>query len=249
MATARPWLARFLHKLAYDVAPAALASLVGGLLISHYQWFLPFTPTRQAAPVQVETPASPEMLQLVRDEHATIVGYLQAQTAAEKARADAEATEAAEAAEAAKPHDDLRSSARDLSGHDLSGFSADARIESAPLPAPSQPSLRNALTAAAAKHGATRTRPAAPIAAAPAATLNIARGNEDGGAGKQNDSLIGRTIGHTVEITNHVVDVTHRAISAIGGIPSWVGSAIGDRLGGSGGSSSAPPPPRLVSAS
>lgn len=244
MASASPWLGRFLNKLAYDVAPAALASIVGGLLISHYQWFLPFAGTHQETPARVEMPLSAEMVQLVRDEHAMIVGYLQAQTAAEKARADADA------AEAAKPRDDTEASKpRNIASRDTAGFAAESKIETVPLPPPAQPSLRSALTAAAAKHAAVHVKPAMSVAAAPAAPLVIVRSAEDNGADKQNDSLIGKTIGHTVEITKGVVDVTHRAISAISGIPSWVGSAIGDRFGGSGGTNSAPPPPRLVSAS
>jgi hypothetical protein len=47
-------------------------------------------------------------------------------------------------------------------------------------------------------------------------------------------------------IKDHVLAVTQRAVSVIGGIPSWIG-AIGDRIGGE---SEVPrPPANLVSAS
>ena len=59
---------------------------------------------------------------------------------------------------------------------------------------------------------------------------------------RDEDSLLARTIG----IRDHVIAVTQRAVSAIGGIPSWFGS-IGDRIGGE--DASPRPPANLVSAS
>ena len=51
---------------------------------------------------------------------------------------------------------------------------------------------------------------------------------------------------HQGRIKDNVVAVTQRAVSAVGGIPSWFG-AIGDRIGGEG--QSPRPPANLVSAS
>ena len=70
---------RLVAKLVHDVLPAALASLIGGLLFTHFQL------GRMPAPVAAQVaPASPEMMQLLRDEHGLIVNYLKAQVANEK---------------------------------------------------------------------------------------------------------------------------------------------------------------------
>ena len=61
-------------------------------------------------------------------------------------------------------------------------------------------------------------------------------------AGPREDSLVAKTIG----LKDHVVAATHRVVSAIGGIPSWIGS-IGDHLGGQ--SPTPRPPVDLISAS
>jgi hypothetical protein len=64
-----PLLSRFFSKLLYELLPAAIASVIGAMLISHY--------ARPAvAPAVVAAPASAEMMQLVRDEHQLIVNYL-----------------------------------------------------------------------------------------------------------------------------------------------------------------------------
>ena len=74
-----PLLKRLLTKLIHDVLPAALASLIGGFLFTHFQ--LGRWPEPVAAQV---TPASDEMMQLLRDEHGLIVNFLQARLANEK---------------------------------------------------------------------------------------------------------------------------------------------------------------------
>ena len=94
-----PLLGRFLGKFV-DVLPTALASLIGGFLFTQYQ--AGYTVTLQPAAEQA-APASAEMLQLVRDEHAMIRDYIKAQTAAEKSRNAAEDNEDARALTGAKP--------------------------------------------------------------------------------------------------------------------------------------------------
>ena len=90
-----PLLVRFFSKLLLDILPAALASVIGGLLFAHYDW----SQIRARVPVaERAAPASPEMMQLVRDEHAAMASYLKAQVTAEKDRLDAEDAAAAEAA-------------------------------------------------------------------------------------------------------------------------------------------------------
>ncbi|MGB7100934.1 MAG: hypothetical protein WBD95_19495 [Xanthobacteraceae bacterium] len=66
--------------------------------------------------------------------------------------------------------------------------------------------------------------------------------HEENKSAVEDHSLLARTIG----IKDHVVAVTQRVVSAIGGIPTWIG-AIGDRIGGE--DPSPRPPANLVSAS
>ena len=94
-----PLLGRFIAKLV-DVLPTALASLIGGFLFTQYQ--AGYRPAPQPAAEQA-APASAEMLQLVRDEHAMIFDYINAQTAVEKSRNAAEDKEDARAVAEAKP--------------------------------------------------------------------------------------------------------------------------------------------------
>jgi len=94
-----PLLGRLIAKLA-DVLPTALASLIGGFLFTQYQ--AAYRPAAQPAAEQA-APASAEMLQLVRDEHAMMFDYIKAQTAAEKSRNAAEDKEDARAMAQAKP--------------------------------------------------------------------------------------------------------------------------------------------------
>ena len=82
-----PLLLRFFTKLLFDIMPAALASIIGGILFTHYQMGYTGAPTPA---VEQAVPASAEMIQLLRDEHAAIVDFLKAQTAAEKSRLAAE---------------------------------------------------------------------------------------------------------------------------------------------------------------
>src|SRR6478672_7576216 len=82
-----PLLLRFFTKLLFDIMPAALASIIGGIFFTHYQMGYAGAP-RPA--VEQAVPASAEMIQLLRDEHAAIVDFLKAQTAAEKSRLAAE---------------------------------------------------------------------------------------------------------------------------------------------------------------
>ena len=93
-----PLLRRFFAKVVLNVLPAAMASVIGGILFTHYQLggaIAPQTGAEQLAP------ASAEMMKLVRDEHVLIVDFLKAQLAAEKSRL-AEEEKAAHAADEGK---------------------------------------------------------------------------------------------------------------------------------------------------
>ena len=83
-----------------------------------------------------------------------------------------------------------------------------------------------------------------PLTAATLQPLLIARvqQHEENKSAVQDRSLLAKTIG----IKDHVVAVTQRVVSAIGGIPTWIGT-IGDRIGGE--DPSPRPPASLVSAS
>src|SRR5580692_5035314 len=92
-----PLFKRLLSKLVVDVLPATVVSAIGGFIITQYQ----FSHVQQRpATVQV-VPASAEMMQMVRDEHAIIIDYLKAQRAEEKSRnAAADEADARAAADA-----------------------------------------------------------------------------------------------------------------------------------------------------
>jgi hypothetical protein len=200
-----PLLARLLTKLLHDVLPAALASLIGGLLFTHFQL------ARMVEPAAQVTSASAEMMQLLRDEHGLIVNFLKAEMTKEKTQL---------AAAQAAPR----------------GVSDDAAPAAAAVAAP-----RPAVVAAGkpVAHGKT----AVVGASLPPLVLVQAQQNESAKpAARDSDSLLAKTIG----IKDHVVAVTQRVVSAIGGIPSWIG-AIGDHLGGEG--ANPRPPADLVSAS
>ncbi len=205
-----PLLKRFVGKLVVDVLPATFVSVLGGVIIAQYQ--LNHAAASHPATEQV-VPASAEMMQLVRDEHAVIIDYLKAQMAAEKNRHAAE-----------------------------DAAVADARLEAAEPPAPAAaplPAPRAVATAGIAKPVPTRTKVATAPVLPPHAPLLIAQADQPVGAASVADpapeskSLLTRTI----EIKDHVVGATLHVVSAIGGIPSWIAS-MGDRIGGSGTTSS-----------
>jgi hypothetical protein len=171
---------RLVSKLVLDILPAATASLIGGLLFTHYGLGRVSEPAVQAAP------ASAEMMQLLRDEHGLMVAFLNAELAREKAKLAAEdaVPGAGEAATAAN--------------------TVNAAIQTS--------------AASAAKPAHVRTAVAAPISA----PLVIAQAQQVDGAGATSQapqSLIAKTVG----LKDHVVSVTHRVVSVLGGIPVWIG--------------------------
>jgi hypothetical protein len=205
-----PLLKRFIGKLVVDVLPATFVSVLGGVIIAQYQ--LNHAAASHPATEQV-VPASAEMMQLVRDEHAVIIDYLKTQLAAEKNRHAAE-----------------------------DAATADARLAATEPPAPAAAPLaapRAVATAVIAKPVPARTKVATAPALPPHAPLLIAQADQAVSAAPAADpapeskSLLTRTI----EIKDHVVGATLHAVSAIGSIPSWIAS-MGDRVGGSGTTSS-----------
>jgi hypothetical protein len=205
-----PLFKRFVGKLVVDVLPATFVSVLGGFIITQYQ----FNHTAASRPATEQVvPASAEMMQLVRDEHAVIIGYLKTQMAAEKSRHAAE-----------------------------DAAVADARLAAVEPPAPAAtplPAPRLLATAVIAKPVPARTKVATAPVLPPHAPLLIAQTDQPVSAAPAPDpapeskSLLTRTI----EIKDHVVGATLHVVSAIGGIPSWIAS-MGDRVGGSGATSS-----------
>jgi len=92
-----------------------------------------------------------------------------------------------------------------------------------------------------AKVSASHAKPTG-AAFAPLVIAQARPGEDTKVAAHHDESLLAKTIG----IKDHVVAVTERVVSTIGGFPSWLG-AIGDRIGGR--DALPRPPADLVSAS
>lgn len=200
-------LKRLAAKLVHDILPAAMASVIGGVLFTHLHL------SRAPELPVTSTAASAEMMHVLRDEHGLMVNFLNAEMAKEKAQ---------------------------LAAAETLPSPAGAGVESSAAPRP-------AIVAIAA------VRPLPPRNKTPVVVgasllpppLVIAQAQQSDNArpvAHGDDSLLAKTIG----LKDHVVAATQRVVSAIGGIPSWIGS-IGDHIGGQG---AAPRPPvDLMSAS
>jgi hypothetical protein len=210
---------RFLNKLVIDVFPAALTSVIGGFLVTQYQ----FNHSAMLHPVAEQAaPASAETIQLVRDEHGAIMDYLKAQIAAEKARNSvADLADARAVADARLAAD--KAAADKLASEVLAVTSA----KSAPT-ANSIPTV--VVTAkAAAPRKASAVAAAAPLVVAQAAPdVAVAPVAQPAPPPQQPKSLLAKTL----DIKDHVVAATSHAawtaVSAIGNLPSWIAS-MGDR--------------------
>ena len=210
-------LKRLFDKIVQDALPAGLASILGGLLLTHFQL------DRAPQPTTVKVAqASPEMMQLLRDEHGLIVDYVKEQVASEKNRGSGEQggqrgvaeVSAAPPAQVAPPPAQRPTPVVAMAAPKPAAQRSKNLVVGASLPAPMP----------------------APAQAQPAEPMPQAAAHTD-------DSLLAKTIG----IKDQVISVTHRAVSAtIGVIPSWFGS-LGDRIGGEG--QSPRPPANLLSAS
>jgi hypothetical protein len=193
-------LRRFATKVALDVFPAALTSIVGGVLVAHYQ----FGHIAQRPATEQVAPASTEMVKLVRDEHSAIMDYLKEQIAAEKSR-----NAAADAA-------DARAAAEAKASADASAAPPVVRALPASVIAPKPVVVRSKPVVAAAvlpPHQPVVVAQAAPETAAAPVVQPV----------PQPKSLLSRTL----DLKDHVVGATLHVVTAIGGIPSWIAS-MGD---------------------
>jgi len=111
------------------------------------------------------------------------------------------------------------------------------------LPSPAAAGAEPATAQRPAVIGATAARPALPRSKTPVVGASLPplviaqaqQSDEAKPAAHGDDSLLAKTMG----LKDHVVAATQRVVSAIGGIPSWIGS-IGDHIGSQ---DAAPRPP------
>jgi hypothetical protein len=213
-----PWLPRFFGKLVLDILPAALASVIGGFLFTQYH----FVHTAQPQPVDVQ-PAPPEMMAMVRDEHALIINYLKAQTAAEQRRDQAEDAATARAAEEARATADAKL-ADALFASQTQKIAQQSAPAAAPLPKVASVHRRAPVVLAAAPHA-----PLAIAEADPPANAAIVAPSE----AHDPDSLLANPlVAKTLDIKDHVVAATRHVVSVIGGMFASVGDSIGGAVSG-----------------
>jgi len=189
-----------------DILPAALASVIGGFLFIHYQAGRAAPP----APAAQMSPASAEVLALVRDEHEAIIGYLKSQIAAEKNRLDAQDAETAQAlADAKAAQDEARENA-------LAEQNAVDIRAAAAVPA------RHLASVASAKVALPRAKPAV-AQAEQNSQQSTARASSR--LASDPDSLLAKTL----DLKDHVVAATKQAVAALGDMFA----SVGERIGGS----------------
>jgi hypothetical protein len=209
-----PLLARFFGKFVVDILPAALASVIGGFLFTQYQFG--HAPAPRLATEQV-TPASAEMMALVRDEHTMIIDYLKSQIAAEKSRLVAEDSDSARAAAEAEA-----ANASEAADPKIAADAATRRVAAA-LVAPKTVSPRAKAPVAVTA-----------VVAAPHAPLVIAQADQNDGVANQGAAPPDRLardpnslLAKTLDVKDHVVAATRSVVFAIGDIFASVGDVIG----------------------
>ena len=240
-----PLLGRFVGKFVVDILPAALASVIGGFLFTQYQ-------VGRTAPPRVEqaSPASTEVLALVRDEHEAILGYLKSQMAAEKNRlaaqdaetaqavADAKAAQEAAQEKAAQEKAAQEKVAQEKVAQEKATQDSDAREKAgaesntAEIKLTSAPSARRVAPSMQARVAVSRAKPvSAPATAAPAplviaqAEPNAPQNDVSASTNRlasDPDSLLAKTL----DLKDHVVAATRRAAAAIGDVFTSVGERI-----------------------
>lgn len=199
-----PVVVRFLGKLVIEVLPAALASIIGAFLFAHYQFGQPAA-LGVAAARQTALPASAEMLQLVREEHAMVRDFVVAERTAEERRAEAaDAADARAAADARLADAVIRPAAPQAADKPAPGRARPKVVAAATgLTSTATARLPTVLVASAAPAPAFPPEPAPLAAPAPV-------------------SFVSRTLG----ASGHVLDATLHTVMAIGGIPSWIGHRV-----------------------
>jgi hypothetical protein len=212
-----PLLARFVGKFVLDILPAALASVIGGYLFTQYQLGRAAPPP----PAQQISPASAEVLALVRDEHDVIVGYLKSQMAAEKDRHAAQDAETARAVADAKTAQENEAREKALAEENA----ADIKLAmAAPAHHPASPMSAKIVLPRA------KPVPPNPAAATQVAMVQSEQNPQQNAAppdrlARDPDSLLAKTL----DLKDHVVAVTKQAVAALGDMFA----SVGERIGGS----------------
>jgi hypothetical protein len=216
-----PALVRSLSKFVIEVLPAALASVIGAFLFVHYQFGHPAAGEPAAVPSEASAPASPAMMQLLREEHAIVSNYLSVQQAAEKERVAAD--DAADAAASARVADAGVADAKVADAKVADGGASHAVVAQNA----EKPVLRRGRpkVVAAASIAGTST------ATAQLPTVLVAGTAQPEGFPYQpapqpapaRISFVGRTLA----VSGHVAAVALHAVMAVGGIPSWIGHHVG----------------------
>lgn len=198
-----PWFARLLGKFVLDVLPGALASLIGTLLLTHYQLA---QLAHQAPPPAAEqaTQASAETMARLRDEHALIMDFLKSRIAAERNRDMAEDADAAQAAADAKTAAEIKL--------------APAMMETAAKTAPPRPK----------PHAAPPAVAHAPLVIAQAQPDHSTGVSSGGRLADDPDSLFAKTL----DIKDHVVAATRHVVSMIGDMFASVGGRLSEVMPG-----------------
>ena len=212
-----PLLARFVGKFVFDILPAALASVIGGFLFTQYH-------SGRVAPPPAEqiSPASAEVLALVRDEHEAIIGYLKAQVAAEKGRL------AAQDADTARAVADAKAAQEAAQENELREKAAAEQNAAEIKPAPIAPARRVSV-AATPKAALPRPKPAANQAQAQTAIAQAQEIPEPTVASPPADRLArdpDSLLAKTLDLKDQVVAATKQAAAAVGDMVTSVGERI-----------------------
>jgi hypothetical protein len=207
-----PLLVGVLGKFVLEVLPAATASVVGGVLLAHYQF------GHAAAPVpavQAQTSAPAEMVRLVSEEHAMIRDFLLAQNTAEKNR-----VAAADAADARAESDAAALAAAAVRR------TASVQAKPVSLPLPRARASVVAATTEVAPQGPLVIAQPIEIVAPPAGPFAPPApiGPPSSVVASGQPSLVSTTLA----FPGHVVGAALHAVTAIGGIPSWIGNRLGN---------------------
>ena len=217
-----PLMARFLGKFVLDIMPAALASVIGGFLFTQYQ----FGHTTPHPALEQVTPASAEMMALVRDEHAMIIDYLKTQRAAEKSRVAAADAGLARAQQDTKVIDTKAPAAAvpAVALLDVKPAIETAPRHSAAVTAAAKPIVWHAKTPGMAPVVTPVVAPAATPAPHPPLVIAQAGPSQDAPdrLASDPDSLLAKTL----DLKDHVVAGARRTVAAVGDMFSAVGDAL-----------------------
>jgi hypothetical protein len=227
-----PLLARFGSKLVLDILPAALASVIGGILFTHFQ----IGRMMSSPAAEQVAPASAEVLALVRDEHDAIIGYLKSQMAAEKNRLAAQDAETARAVADAKA--EKEKAAADLAAVETKLTEVKLASTAVSRSAPAA-GTQTKIALPRAKPATPATSGRAPLVVAQVSQQQASQQQAGEQALAQNevasdrlardpDSLLAKTL----DLKDQVVAATRHAVTAIGD----VFASVGERFGGAGSS-------------